>query len=249
MSIGRHHIGTSGWSYPHWGKGRFYPKGTKPRDFLEYYSRHFGTVELNASFYRPPKPEIIERWREVVGSDFLFAVKLWRRITHEKKLKDCAPELRDFLPLMEGFGRKGGPLLIQLPPSLHRDDERLDSFLNDLSAGLGRKRWLIAVEFRHTTWLADPVYELLTRHRAACVLADHARCPIVEPNDVPFVYIRRHGPGGPCRGCYGEEHLAADAERVRGWLGAGRNVYAYFNNDVEGHAVANARRLIELIGH
>jgi len=191
---------------------------------------------------------MIERWREVVGSDFLFAVKLWWRITHEKKLTECSRELRDFVPLVEGFGRKRGPLLVQLPPSLHRDDERFDSFLNGLRSVLGGKEWRIAVEFRHTSWLADPVYELLDRHGAACVLADLARCPITEPNDVPFVYIRRHGPGGPYRGCYGDEHLAADAERIRGWLGVGKDVYAYFNNDVEGHAIDNARRLIELVG-
>ena len=248
MTAGSCQIGTSGWSYAHWAKGRFYPKGTKPGDYLGYYSQHFATVELNASFYRPPKPEMVARWREVTTARFRFAVKLWRRITHERKLANCSRELRDFLSLIETFGPKRGPLLIQLPPSLHRDDERLDAFLGTFKEIAGKTRWKLAVEFRHTSWLAAPVYELLDRYGVACVLADLERCPIVEPNDVPFVYVRRHGPGGPYRGCYSADQLAADADRIRSWLKAGKDVYVYFNNDIEGHAIDNARQLIELIG-
>ncbi|MBI4579243.1 MAG: DUF72 domain-containing protein [Planctomycetes bacterium] len=247
MSAGRCYIGTSGWSYPHWGKGRFYPRGTKPGDYLAYYSREFGTVEINASFYQPPRPEMIDRWREATGSRFLFAIKLWRRITHERKLADCEQELRDFLSRVEAFGPKRGPLLIQLPPSLHRDDERLDGFLNAFKAVGGKARWRFAVEFRHPSWLATPVYALLDGHGAACVLADLARCPIVEPNDSPFFYVRRHGPGGAYRGCYSADHLAADADRIRAWLQSGRDVYVYFNNDIEGHAIDNARQLRERV--
>jgi len=247
MALGPCHIGTSGWSYAHWAKGTFYPKGLKPTDWLKHYAGHFATVELNASFYRPPKPQMIDRWRLTVGPRFLFAVKLWRRITHDRQLVHCDAELRDFLTLTAAFRAKRGPLLIQLPPSLHRDDQRLEAFLVLFKTILGRKRWLAAVEFRHPSWLADPVYRLLDRYNVACVLADLARCPIVEPNDVPFIYIRRHGPGGPYRGCYSAEHLAADADRIRRWLAAGKNVYVYFNNDLQGHAVTNARQLIDMI--
>ena len=248
MAGGRCYIGTSGWSYAHWAKGRFYPKGLKQGEWLGFFAERFGTVELNSSFYRVPKPEFIARWRTVTGGRFRFAVKLWRRITHEKRLVECGVELSSFLEVVGELKPKRGPLLVQLPPSLRKNVRRLDEFLATLKKAAGRVRWKVAVEFRHPDWLCDEVYELLTRHRAALCLADLPRCPITEPNDAPFVYVRRHGPGGGYRGCYAPEHIAADAERIRGWLRGGKDVFVYYNNDIGGHAVDNARQLIETVG-
>ncbi len=248
MKAGKCHIGTSGWCYSHWAKGRFYPKGLKQGDWLRFFAGHFSTVEINASFYRLPKVEMVSRWREVTGSRFRFAVKLWRRITHEKRLADCARELQDFLAVAAELGPKRGPLLVQLPPSMGRDLGLLERFLIDLKRTIGRARWKVTVEFRRTDWLCEPVYKLLDGYGVAVCLADLERCPITEPNDVGFVYIRRHGPGGRYRGCYAAEHTAADADRVRAWLAAGRDVYVYFNNDAEGYALDNARQLIAALG-
>ena len=248
MAGGKCHIGTSGWSYAHWAKGRFYPKGLKQGEWLGFFAERFGTVELNSSFYRVPKPEFIARWRTVTGGRFRFAVKLWRRITHDKRLVACGSELKDFLAVVNELGPKRGPLLVQLPPSLRKDVGRLDEFLATLKKAAGPVRWKVAVEFRNRDWLCDEVRELLTRHRAALCLADLPRCPITEPNDAPFVYVRRHGPGGGYRGCYAPEHIAADAERIRGWLRSGKDVFVYYNNDIGGHAVDNARQLIETVG-
>ena len=247
MPAGKCYIGTSGWSYVHWSKGRFYPKGLKQGDWLAFFARQFGTVEVNMSFYRLPKPEMIARWRHVTGSRFRFAVKLWRRITHEKRLADCHRELSDFFDVVNALGPKRGPLLVQLPPSMRREVSRLDTFLTDLKKSAGRSRWKIAVEFRNTDWLCEEVYALLDRQRAALCLADLPRCPVAEPNDASFVYVRRHGPGGGYRGCYTAKHITADADRIRGWLGAGKNVFVYYNNDIDGHAVDNARQLIEAV--
>ena len=248
MAGGRCYIGTSGWSYAHWAKGRFYPKGLKQGEWLRFFAERFGTVELNSSFYRVPKPEFIARWRTVTGGRFRFAVKLWRRITHEKRLVECGVELSSFLEVVGELKPKRGPLLVQLPPSLRKNVRRLDEFLATLKKATGRVRWKVAVEFRHPDWLCDEVYELLTRYRVALCLADLPRCPITEPNDAPFVYVRRHGPGGGYRGCYAPEHIAADAERIRGWLRSGKDVFVYYNNDIGGHAVDNARQLIETVG-
>jgi len=248
MAGGRCYIGTSGWSYAHWAKGRFYPKGLKQGEWLGFFAERFGTVELNSSFYRVPKPEFIARWRTVTGGRFRFAVKLWRRITHEKRLVECGVELSSFLEVVGELKPKRGPLLVQLPPSLRKNVRRLDEFLATLKKATGRVRWKVAVEFRHPDWLCDEVYELLTRYRVALCLADLPRCPITEPNDAPFVYVRRHGPGGGYRGCYAPEHIAADAERIRGWLRGGKDVFVYYNNDIGGHAVDNARQLIETVG-
>ena len=248
MSTGTSHIGTSGWTYAHWAKGRFYPKGMKQRDWLPHFAEHFSTVEVNASFYRLPKVEMVTRWRTVTGAGFRFAVKLWRRITHLKRLADCDQDLRSFLSVVGELGPKRGPLLVQLPPSMHRDVERLGAFLADLKAAMGRRRWKVTVEFRNPDWLCEPVYRVLNRCGAALCLADMQRCPITEPNDVDFVYVRRHGPGGRYRGRYSAKHIANDAARVQEWLSAGRDVFVYFNNDVEGHAVDNARQLIDAVG-
>lgn len=247
MRCGRCYIGTSGWSYAHWAKGRFYPRGLKPGEWLRFYARHFATVEVNASFYRLPRPQIVERWRRVAGPGFRFAIKLWRRITHEKRLADCREALGDFFTAVAGMGPPRGPLLVQLPPSLRRDDERLAAFLTDLKQAARPARWKIAVEFRNTDWLCEQVYRLLDRHRVAVCLTDLPRCPITEPNDVAFIYMRRHGPGGGYRGCYSPGLIAADAGRIRNWTRAGRDVYVYYNNDMNGHAPDNARALAKLV--
>jgi len=263
MARGKCYTGTSGWSYVHWAKGRFYPKGLKPGEWLRFFSEQFGTVELNSSFYRLPKPEFVARWRTVTGGRFRFAVKLWRRITHVKRLADCGSELGDFLAVANEFGPKRGPLLVQLPPSLRKDVARLDEFLAVLKKAAGRtrwkvaaagaripsrtQRWRVAVEFRNPDWLCDEVYELLSRHKAALCLADLPRCPITEPNVAPFVYVRRHGPGGGYRGCYTPKHIAADAAQIRAWLADDKDVYVYYNNDIGGHAVDNARQLMEAV--
>jgi uncharacterized protein YecE (DUF72 family) len=246
-------IGTSGWSYSHWARGRFYPNGLKPGQWLAFLAGHFNTVELNTSFYRPPRPEYIERWRDQVpggSGGFRFAIKLWRMITHRKKLFNCRDQLDSFIELFRplGMARKRGPLLVQLPPSLRPGIDRLDAFLTNLKRSLGRMRWPVTVEFRHRDWICDETCEVLDRHGIAMCLADMPECPATEPNDgADFIYIRRHGPAGDYRGSYSEEQLQHDAKRIRAWLQDGRDVYIYYNNDAEGYAVDNARRLKELV--
>lgn len=248
MRSGKAFIGTSGWSYAHWGKDRFYPKGLKQGEWLTYFAQRFMTVEINTTFYRMPRPEFVQRWRTVTSSGFRFAVKLWKRITHEKRLVDCGEVLRKFLEVAEGLGPRRGPLLIQLPPTLRRDPQRLDAFLDDLHHAAGRARWHIAVEFRHPSWIEDEVIEVLNRRHAALCLSDMPRCPVTEPNEAAMVYVRRHGPTGRYQGRYAPAHITADARRIRGWLKSGRDVYVYYNNDIGGHAVDNARQLAEALG-
>ncbi|MEW6744794.1 MAG: DUF72 domain-containing protein [Planctomycetota bacterium] len=247
MKRGRLSIGTSGWSYSHWANGIFYPRGLKQGEWLSFFSRHFDTVEVNSSFYRLPKPEIILHWAQVTGARFRFAVKLWRRITHDKQLAGCAAELQDFFAVVNGLGAKRAPLLVQLPPSMHRDTDRLAQFLTEVRQAARPRRWRVAVEFRNPDWLGNDVFHVLSQHAAALVLADMPRCPVTEPNDAPFIYMRRHGPGGRYRGCYTKEHLTADATCIRQWLEEGRDVYVYFNNDIEGHALSNARLLRDIV--
>jgi uncharacterized protein YecE (DUF72 family) len=241
------YIGTSGWSYLHWAKGRFYPPGLKQGEWLRFYGERFRTVEINMTFYRLPKVEMLDRWHAVTHPDFRFAVKLWRWISHDKRLADCARGLRRFFEVTATLRAKRGPLLVQLPPSLRKDAGLLKGFLETLVDAAGDCPWRVVVEFRRTDWLCDEVIEVLNRHGASLCLADLPRCPITEPNMADFVYVRRHGPRARYCRCYAPEHIAADAARVRQWLKDGRDVYVYYNNDVEGYAVKNARQLIQAL--
>ena len=248
MHSGRLFVGTSGWSYRHWAKGRFYPKGMKSGEWLGYYAERFATAEVNSTFYRLPRRSMLEKWRERTGDHFRFAIKLWRRVTHHKKLNACGGELEDFLDRIRTLGPKRGPLLVQLPPSQGLDVEKMRAFLEELDAAMGQDRLAVTVEFRHPGWLCREAYELLAEYGVATCLADLPTCPIREPNEAPFVYVRRHGPGGDYRWDCGAGESRGEAEDVGQWLKRGRDVYVYYNNDIEGYAVDNARQLAEAVG-
>jgi uncharacterized protein YecE (DUF72 family) len=237
-------IGTSGWNYSHW-RDVFYPAGVASARWLHYYSGRFDTVELNNSFYRIPATRLMRGWQDSVPSRFRFGIKLWRGITHYRKLQNCADFLSNFMTVAEELdSRRRGPLLIQLPPNLGKDVGRPKRFLDDLK-GTSRSRWKVAVEFRNPEWLCDEVYSLLDRQRAAVCLHDMAGSVTTEANDASFVYVRRHGSGhGRFAGRYTPDEISADASRVRQWLKEGRMVYVYFNNDAGGYAVENAGQLI-----
>jgi len=238
-------IGTSGWSYDHWD-GVLYPPGTPARDRLAVYVREFDTVELNASFYRWPRSASFASWRRRLPPGFVMSVKAPRGLTHAKRL--YAPEAwsqRIASSWHELLDRRA-VLLVQLPPNLERDDARLDWFLGLLPW------WVrVAVELRHPSWHDEQVFAVLERHGAAYCVMSGAGLPCVLRATAPFVYLRLHGPSTEhlYAGSYPDADLAWWADRIREWEGAGREVYAYFNNDGEGHAVRNARRLRELLGH
>jgi uncharacterized protein YecE (DUF72 family) len=232
-------IGTSGWSYGHWD-GVLYPHGTPPRQRLEHYLREFSTVELNASFYRWPAESTFASWRRRLPEGFEMTVKASRGLSHAKRL--YAPEQwveRSARSLHQLRGRRG-VLLVQLDPRHERDDARLEWFLGRLPD------WMrVAVELRHPSWHADPVFDLLERQGAAYCVMSGAGLPCVLRATAPFVYVRMHGPSHEhlYAGSYSDSDLAWWAERCREWEASGRDVYVYFNNDGEGHAVRNARTL------
>ena len=159
--MGEVRIGTSGWAYKDWN-GPFYPQDVKAKDRLSYISRRFTTLEINASFYRMPTDKAVANWREQTPDDFLFAWKASRYITHNKKLNDPDDSLDYMFQRIEGLGPKIGPVLFQLPPNLHRNDERLTAFLKALP-----KKGRSAFEFRHPSWYEGAVLDLLRDHGAA----------------------------------------------------------------------------------
>lgn len=237
------HIGTSGWSYPHWD-GVLYPPGTPPRDRLRHFVRRFDTVELNASFYRWPRPSTFAGWRRRLPDGFQLSVKAPRGLTHAKKL--YAPEewVTRIGAGWHELGDRRAVLLVQLGPGQARDDARLEYFLRRLPP------WMrTAVEFRHPSWLHDSVFDLLEHHGVGYCVMSGARLPCVLRATAPFVYLRLHGPDPDhlYAGSYPHDDLCWWRDRIREWDAQGRDVYAYFNNDGNGNAVRDADTLRHLL--
>jgi uncharacterized protein YecE (DUF72 family) len=226
--------------YRHW-RGLLYPERLPQRLWLERYVRFFDTVEMNATFYRLPSQETVERWRDAAPRGFVFAVKGSRYLTHLKRLLDTGDGLRKFYEPVSRFGPKLGPVLWQLPPQLKPDLPRLDAFLARLPAGRH------AVEFRDRGWYTEETCDVLDRHAAAFCEHDNVR---VDPPRLTgrFRYVRFHGTTGRYSGRYGGEALRPFAERYLESAARGRDVFVYFNNDIGGHAVHDALDLLALVG-
>ena len=238
-------VGTSGWTYDSW-QGLVYPDDVTGTARLDYYTAHlFDTVELNASYYRWPREATFGSWRRRLPPGFAMTVKAPRGLTHAKRL--YAPE-RWLGTIGAGLRRLGdrlGVFLVQLPPGMERDDDRLRWFLDAVP-----RDWRLAMEFRHGSWECEDVFGLLERRGAAYVVKSGAGQACVLRATAPFVYVRFHGPSH--EHLYGGSYSDADmwwwGERTREWLAQGRDVWAYFNNDHAGYAVRNAQMLRSAIG-
>jgi uncharacterized protein YecE (DUF72 family) len=245
-------IGCSGWQYKHW-RGGFYPADLPTSRWFDHYARTFDTVEVNNSFYRLPSPETFARWRAAAPPGFLYAVKASRFLTHMKKLKDPATPLDLFFEGARHLGETLGPVLYQLPPRWPLNPDRLRQFLEALDAiqgpaagvqGAARLPVRHVMEFRDPTWYDERALALLRAHDVALCLHDMAGSATGTIGGSPFVYVRFHG-ATKYAGRYEDERLDAWAD----WLSArwrdGCDVFAYFNNDVGGHAPRDAIRLRE----
>lgn len=236
-------IGTSGWSYQHW-RGVLYEPRTPAGALLPRYAREFDTVELNGSFYRWPPATRMAQWASAVPAGFTFAVKAPRGLTHGSRLARAAawaPRLSDGLA---GLGEHAGPLLLQLPGDLARDDRLLAEALTALGDTAQ-----IAVELRHPSWVSDEVFAILAAHGAAYCVTSGAGLACELRVTAPFAYVRLHGPSPDTlyAGSYSDQDLRWWADRIREWESTGTSVFAYFNNDGDGNAVRNARTLRALV--
>ena len=210
---------------------------------LQFYVRHFDAVELNNTFYRLPRVEVLRDWREATPPDFCFAVKGSRFITHNKKLKDPENAIENILPrAVDGLGPKLGPVLWQLPPKWKLNLERLDEFLAILPRELR-----YAFEFRHESWVVPETLRLLRRYNAAFCIYELAgyHSPIEVTAD--WAYVRLHGPGGKYQGSYPRATLRRWAERIATWSHELKQIHVYFDNDQAGYAAHNALTLKGLV--
>lgn len=238
------HVGTSGWSYPHWD-GVLYPPGTGSASRLGRYTERFATVELNGSFYRWPRDTTFAGWRARLPEGFRMSVKAPRGLTHAKRLQDPGLWAGRIASGWHELGDRRGVLVVQLHPAHERDDARLERFLSALP------HWIrVAVELRHPSWHDDAVFALLERHRAAYCVMSGAGLPCVLRATTDLVYVRLHGPSREhlYAGSYSDTDLRWWTDRIREWERDGREVWAYFNNDGEGNAVRNALTLRGMLG-
>jgi uncharacterized protein YecE (DUF72 family) len=239
--MGEIRIGTSGWHYKHW-VGNFYPPRLPGSRMLAHYTNHFDTVELNNTFYKLPAQTSLFAWRDSTPSNFLFAVKGSRFLTHMKKLNNVEDGLRRFLDAVDVLDPKLGPILFQMPPNWDLNIDRLSAFLTLLP---GNRR--CAFEFRNPAWDTSQTYDLLTEHNMAYCIFHLAG--FLSPLQVTadFCYIRLHGPGGKYQGSYSDAALEEWARKINFWSERLKSVYVYFDNDDSGYAAKDALRLKALL--
>lgn len=216
------HIGTSGFAYDEW-RGDFYPPAW-PRDrLLEHYASRLSAVEIDSTFYRMPSHHVLEAWASMTPGGFRFALKVPRRITHAERLGLPSSSLDHFLSLLPTLGARLGPLLLQLPPFLPREDARLARFLDALARTPGAPP--IAVELRNPSWMVEDVYAILQTYGAALCIdeRDDGGAPVRLTADVAYVRLRR--------AAYAPDALDRWARRLRGWVDRGVEVYAFVKHE------------------
>jgi uncharacterized protein YecE (DUF72 family) len=231
-------IGCSGWNYDDW-RGRLYPEGLGKSRWLSRYAEVFDTVEVNSTFYRLASRDAVARWVEQTPPGFLFSLKASRYLTHVRRLRELGQGIERYYASIEPLvgSAKLGPIVWQLPANFHRDDEVLTAALAALPAGRH------CFEFRHESWFKRPIYDLLRRHGAALVIADHPKWPFQARRlTTDWTLVRLHHGHRGRRGNYSERELEEWARRVAQWRRRAE-VLVYLNNDWEGFAVENARSL------
>ena len=221
-----------------------YPPGLPVAKRLARYVEEFDTVELNASFYRWPTDETFAGWRKRLPDGFTMSVKAQRGLTHYRRLGTPEPWVERFERSWAALGERREALLVQLHPGMERDDSRLEHFLNCMPDGIPT-----AMELRHPFWDIPDFYSILERHHAAYVVMSGPGLTCVPRATSDLVYVRMHGPSQDSMyaGSYTDDELRRWADRVAEWQEQGRHVLVYFNNDLGGHAIRNARKLKDLL--
>ena len=227
------YVGTSGYSYKEW-KGKFYPEQLPPKEMLSYYSEHFQAVELNNTFYRTPKPNMVESWKTQVPENFRFSVKASQGITHFRRLKDAAYPTRVLLETISALDDRLGAVIFRLPSDMKKDLERLKTFLKHLPRDTPA-----AFDFRNQTWFDDDVFELLRSENRALVVSD--------TEDLPEVYREKTADWGYLR-VRRIRYSAAELKKWVKWMKAQqwKDTFVFFRHEDEGTGPQLAARFLKL---
>lgn len=236
------HIGCSGFHYKHW-RGTFYPEKLAMTKWFDFYCQHFSTLELNVTFYRFPQLSFLQTWHNTSPDDFRFAVKAPRAITHYKKFNNTIDLLNSFYDTVNnGLQKKLGPVLFQIPPNYNYTEEKLDKIIKALNPAFNN-----VLEPRHPSWWQASIYKKLADHNITFCGMSHPTLPDDVIQNTPVVYYRFHGAEQLYRSRYTIKALQQIADAVK------RNekikqAWFYFNNDVETHAIYNAKEMASIVG-
>lgn len=236
---GRIHIGCSGWYYWHW-RGKFYPTDVPSGQYFSIYQDHFETVELNAPFYSWPTIGAVKTWIRQAEPGFVYTIKVCELITHIKRFEDTRILIEDFGYIADLLGPQMGCFLFQLPPSVHYNPDMLQSILAQLDP-----RHRNVVEFRHKSWWNEEVFDAFKAAGAIFCSCSGPRLPDELVRTADDIYLRFHGIEQWYRHDYSDDELMVWTERIS--RSGAKTVWAYFNNDRDGHSIKNARRLAELL--
>jgi uncharacterized protein YecE (DUF72 family) len=236
---GTYYSGTSGLVLPVKNKS-FYPPEFQDQSRLTYYGSLFNSIEINSSFYKMPRLATMQKWADSVPSDFRFTFKLWKEITHAKDLDFNRDAVREFMSQVDISDQKKGCLLVQFPPSLRPNAIRnLQLLIQVIDEYNPDQYWRVNFEFRDKSWYRQEIFDLLQENGCGIVLHDKTGSEItMNELDLPYIYLRFHGPGGNYRGSYDDGFLYEYATYIHEWVNAEKDVYVYFNNTM-GDAVKN----------
>jgi uncharacterized protein YecE (DUF72 family) len=225
-------VGTSGYNYPEW-RGSFYPEKFPAPKMLPYYAERFRTVEINYTFYRAPNEKILDGWNKATPERFKLTLKAPKRITHDRRLKDCADPVRQFLETAATLGPKLGALLFQLPPNLKKDLTLFDAFLATFPP-----RVCAAFEFRHESWLDEEVYARLRARNLALCVADSEKLSTPVEITADYAYFRLRDEG------YTPDDIVRWAGVIQEKTKACGDVFVYFKHEESGKGPEFARVLM-----
>jgi uncharacterized protein YecE (DUF72 family) len=234
------YVGCSGFYNSSW-KTIFYPDKLPQRKWFEYYSGQFNTLEINSSFYRYPKLDVLKKWVKDSPEDFVFAIKAPRTVTHYRRFNNAEQQLEDFYKLIEeGLAEKLGPVLFQLPASFTYQDDRLEQIIKMLDP-----RFLNVVEFRHVSWMLPEIRETLKRSNITYCNISHPSLPEEPIFSGDTIYIRFHGVPKLYFSGYSDEYLVEWAQKIKQIKA--QKCFIFFNNTITPVAIANARTISGLL--
>jgi len=237
----KYFLGCSGFYYNHW-KGIFYPEDLSKNKWLEFYMEHFNTVEINSTFYRFPKDKTVKNWASKAKSNFKYSLKVNKMITHNKKFIDTKDLVEQFYSLASLLNDKLGCILFQLPPSIHKDINKLNEIISQLNPSYKN-----VIEFRHKSWWDPEVYKILEKNNITFCSTSSPKLPedlIITSN---IVYIRFHGKSRWFRHNYTDDELKIWVDEIKKISSEIKEIYIYFNNDFEGYAINNCKNLFKLL--
>ena len=235
-------LGTSGWQYRDW-RGRFYPASMPQRLWLEHHAAAFATTEVNNSFYRLPSREVFEQWRARTPADYVVTVKASRFLSHIRRLREPEEPVARLMDRVAALGDRLGAVLLQLPPDLQSEVERLDACLACFPAGTR-----VAVEPRHASWWNPDLRDVLTARGAALVWADKGSRPVAPLwRTADWGYLRLHAGGGEDVWPYAEPVLREWTARLADTWTDAEDAYVYTNNDPGGAALRDAVTIGRLV--